>query len=259
MTRHHIADGSLDDNFGNDGEVTFDIAGDWDRLSAVAITPSGHIIAAGFATTTNDRDFLILRLQPDGTLDTGFGSGGMVIHDFEGAEDRINYLSLLPDGRILVAGNSTTADESNRRFTVARFLANGTLDDTFANNGVALIDLGTSSAGLSAMEIGPDRRIYLAGWMQAIDDDLNSRAPVFAVLRPDGTEDPAFGPPVTLDFGSEYPVGIAASVAVDPTLEYIAVGGWVGEYDESGGRESRIVVARLSGIGNMVFRDRFED
>lgn len=260
LTRHHIADGTLDDSFGDDGEVTFDIDGDWDRLNAVAITDSGKIIAAGFATTANGRDFLILRLEADGALDTDFGSGGIVVYDFEGADDWINDLSLLPDGKIMVAGTSTMAVEGNRRLTVARFLDSGVLDGTFADDGVALIDFATSDARLSGMEIGPDGRIYLAGWMQAIEDDLNSRAPVFAALRADGTEDPAFGPPVTLDFGSDYPAGIAASVAVDPSLEYIAIGGWVGEYDEDDNLESRrIAVARLFGIGDTVFQDRFEN
>jgi uncharacterized delta-60 repeat protein len=262
LTRHHIVDGTLDAGFGDGGEVTFDIDGDWDRLNSVAITDNGKIVAAGFATTTNDRDFLILRFEPDGTLDTSFGSGGMVIHDFEGAEDRINDLSLMADGKIMVAGITTAAVDSSRRFTVARFLESGSLDGTFADNGVALIEFGSSGeldASGGAMEIGPDRRIYLTGWMQATENDLNSRAPVLAVLHADGTPDPAFGPPATLDFGSIYPAGIAGSVAVHPTLEFIALGGWVGEYDENGNLESRrIAVARLFGIGDMIFRDRFE-
>lgn len=258
LVRHHIADGTLDNSFGVGGEVTFDIDGDWDRLQSVAITDSGKIVAAGFATTTNDRDFLIVRLEADGTLDTEFGTGGIVVYDFEGAEDRISDLALLSDGRIMVGGISTSAG-GNRRFTVARFLASGVLDDTFADDGVALIDIGPFGGGLGAMEIGPDGRIYLAGWMRPIED-LNSLAPVLAVLSGDGTEDPAFGPPIMLDFGSEYPAGFAASVSIDPSLEYIAVGGWVGEYDENDNIEARrIAVARLFGIGDMIFRDRLEE
>jgi uncharacterized delta-60 repeat protein len=257
LTRHHIADGTLDEAFGDSGEVTFDIDGDWDRLTSVAIRDDGKIIAAGFATTTNGRDFLIIRLQADGALDTDFGIGGIVVFDFEGADDRINDLSLLPDGRIMVAGASTTAG-GNRQWTIARYLEDGGLDTSFADDGIALIDPGGFDSSLSAMEIGPDGRIYLAGWLQAVEADLNSRSPVFAVFHPDGTEDPDFGAPATLDFGSEYPVGIAASVAVDPTLEHIAVGGWVGEYDQDSNRESRIAVARMFGIGDAVFSDRFE-
>lgn len=257
LVRHHIADGTLDDSFGVNGEVTFDIDGDWDRLTSVAIRDDGKIVAAGFATTANGRDFLIVRLEMDGTLDTGFGAGGIVVHDFEGGDDRINDLGLLSDDRILVAGTSTTA-EGSRQWTLARFLEDGGLDTSFADDGIALVDPGGFDSGLSGMEIGPDGRIYLAGWLQDVEDDLNSRAPVFAALRPDGTGDPAFGGPVTLDLGSDYPVGIAASVAVDPKLEHIAVGGWVGEYDQDSNRESRIVVTRLFGIGDAVFSDRFE-
>lgn len=259
LARHHIIDGTLDASFGDGGEVTFDIDGDWDRLNSVAITNSGRIIAAGFATTASERDFLIIRLEPDGVLDASFGSGGVVIHDFEGAEDRINDLSLLADGKIMVAGVSTAAVDSQQRLTIARYLDNGALDTTFADNGVALVDVGTFGAGLSAMEIGPDGRVYLAGWTQTIENDLNSRAPVLAVLRADGTPEPVFGPPITLDFGSQYPAGVAVSVAVDPTLEYIAIGGWVGEYDENDNLESRrIAVARTFGIGDTIFQDRFE-
>lgn len=256
LTRHHTADGTLDDSFGDSGEVSFDIDGDWDRLQAVAIRDDGRIVAAGFATN-NGRDFLIVRLEPDGTPDTDFGSGGIVVHDFAGGDDRINDLGLLADGRTVVAGISTTAG-GDKRWTIARYLDGGGLDTSFADDGIALIDLGGFDSGLSGMEIGPDGRIHLAGWLQDLEDDLNSRAPVLAVLRPDGTGDPAFGGAATLDFGSDYPVGIAASVAIGPTLEHVAVGGWVGEYDEEGNRESRMVVARLLGIGNGIFGDRFE-
>lgn len=258
LTRHHIVDGTLDNSFGDSGEVILDIDGDWDRLMSVAIRGDGKIIAAGFATTANGRDFLIVRLEADGALDTDFGIGGIVVHDFEGADDRINDLSLLPDGSIMAAGTSTTAG-GNRRWTIARYLEDGGLDTTFADSGVAFIDLGAVDTGLIGLELGPDGRIYLAGWLQTVEDDLNSRAPVLAVVRPDGTEDSAFGGPVTLDFGSIYPAGIAGSVAVHPTLEYIALGGWVAEYDDNGNLESRrIAVARVFGIGDMLFRDRLE-
>lgn len=71
LTRHHMVNGTLDGAFGDSGEVTFDIDGDWGRLQAVAIRDDGKIVAAGFATTNNGRDFLIVRLEMDGTLDTG--------------------------------------------------------------------------------------------------------------------------------------------------------------------------------------------
>jgi Domain of unknown function (DUF5122) beta-propeller len=56
-----------------------------------------------------------------GVLDSSFGTGGAVVTDFVGGDDRANALALQPDGRIVAVGFAT--DRSIFDFAFARYLA----------------------------------------------------------------------------------------------------------------------------------------
>src|SRR5262249_8529281 len=73
----YSAAGALDPAFGSGGLATIDIQGFGDRASAVALQPGtgGKILVAGYAGARKGLDFGIVRLNPDGTLDTTFGGG----------------------------------------------------------------------------------------------------------------------------------------------------------------------------------------
>ena len=75
----------------------------------------------------------LARYNPDGSLDATFGNGGKVINDFgQGLESYALELMIQPDGKIIIAGESSYA------FLVARYNSNGTLDTTFGNGGFTL-------------------------------------------------------------------------------------------------------------------------
>lgn len=70
------------------------------------VGPDGRIWLAGSATDRGTQDALIVRLDPDGRLDTTFGRGGTLL--VPSATGRLNPTALFPlgDGRTLVAGSS---------------------------------------------------------------------------------------------------------------------------------------------------------
>ena len=121
-------DGSLDDgsmndsdpsdSFGSAGKVTTDFGTNrWDNGYAVAIYPDiggpndGKIVVAGSSIesyyTTRD-DFAIARYNPDGSLDTSFGTGGKVITDFAGYTDTAYGVAIDGAGRIVAVGQAGT-------------------------------------------------------------------------------------------------------------------------------------------------------
>lgn len=135
-------DGTPDATFGVGGRVTTDFNNAADRAYAVAVQPGtgGKILVAGYAmaptqktkgkgSTTLDYAFGVARYNPNGTLDTTFGSGGKAIADFAGTSDYGYALATLPDGRFVVAGMTGT------NIGLARFLANGSLDTSFGTGG----------------------------------------------------------------------------------------------------------------------------
>jgi uncharacterized delta-60 repeat protein/uncharacterized repeat protein (TIGR01451 family) len=168
VLRYH-ANGSLDTSFGSGGIVTMDFFGHYDGASSVVVQPDGHILVAG-ATDTNpmtlsanqNSDFLLLRLNANGSLDTSFGTGGKVITDFSGKNDGARDLALQPDGRILLGGFAHNG--SFPSFGLARYNANGSLDTAFGSNGKQFANFIPliSSEGLD-MTLLPNGKIVMVG------------------------------------------------------------------------------------------------
>lgn len=114
------ADGTLDTTFGASGIVTITDIG----VVALGIQSDGKIVAAGYYYNGSNNDFALVRYNVDGTLDTTFGTGGIVTTDTgsvsDADTDTAHALYIQPDGKIVVAGDSNS---SNSDFViVVRYL-----------------------------------------------------------------------------------------------------------------------------------------
>jgi uncharacterized delta-60 repeat protein len=101
--------GNPDPTFDGDGKQTFGFGG-VDRAHGLAIQADGKILVGGYGG--GNSNLVLIRLDADGSLDQGFGAGGLVAPDFGGSELG-GHIALQPDGRIVIAG-------SNGDFAVAR-------------------------------------------------------------------------------------------------------------------------------------------
>ncbi len=98
-------DGSLDTSFATSGKLTLDIQGYRDDVEDLALQIDGKILLAGFSTDADgNEDFALVRLNSDGSLDTGFGNDGMVTTELGALQERGHSMALQPDGKILVGG-----------------------------------------------------------------------------------------------------------------------------------------------------------
>lgn len=122
-------------------------------------------------------------------LDPGFGSGGMRLIDFNGGDDRVRAVALQDDGKIVLAGEASSANNVATTFALARLEPDGTLDGTFGQGGLVTTPIGSIAATAAALAIQPDGRILVAG--RAF---VTSRFDI-AVARynSDGTLDGTFG------------------------------------------------------------------
>src|SRR5207249_320371 len=69
--------GGLDPSFGGTGKLRLDLSGG-DFGKAVAIDSVGRVVLAGYNNIgQGGRDFDIFRLNPDGSFDQSFGTGGL--------------------------------------------------------------------------------------------------------------------------------------------------------------------------------------
>src|SRR5436309_5854878 len=94
--------GDLDSGFGTGGSTTLQL-GTSTAATAMAVAPDGKIVVV--APLSAGGGFSVLRYLVNGTLDSSFGSGGIVTETggvvFSGAG-----LAVQSDGRILVAGST---------------------------------------------------------------------------------------------------------------------------------------------------------
>jgi uncharacterized delta-60 repeat protein len=208
----YSSDGSLDASFGTGGFVTTDLFGGNDRATGLALQKDGKIVAVGVGGPSFD--FALARYNADGTLDTTFGSGGLVTTDF-GSFQSANGVAIQSDGKIVAAG------VGGNQFAVARYNPDGTLDTGFNGTGKATtLFFGQNIETATSLAIQSNGKIVLAG-TAFFNFEAN-----FALARfnSDGTLDTSFhgNGQVTTDFGS---ASDANAVLVQPDGMIVAAGG----------------------------------
>jgi len=216
VVRYHT-DGSPDSSFGTGGKTLTDLGtASFDLARAIAIQPDGRLLAAGHTNAGGGLDFALVRHNPDGSLDSGFGTGGTVQTDVgAGSVDDAYAIAIQPDGKLVVAGIS---DASGTDFALVRYHADGSIDLGFGTGGRVLTDLGSGSYDETyGVAIQADGKIVAAG--RGGGD--------FALVRynADGSLDSSFGSggKVLTGFG----IGTfdqAHAVAIQPDGKIVAVG-----------------------------------
>jgi uncharacterized delta-60 repeat protein len=163
------------------GKKTFGYGGR-DTAEAVLVAPDGKIVVAG--TGNANYDFVVTRLNSDGSFDTSFDGDGTAGFDFGGG-DYGNAVAAQPDGRLVVAGDTSIKQD----VAIARFNPTGpadmTLDATFDGDGITTFDYGDND-GAQAVALQPDGKIVVAGYGGPGGDVAVTR------LNPDGSPDTSF-------------------------------------------------------------------
>ena len=191
------AAGSLDLSFGGDGIVATDFGNRDEHLRAVAVQPDGKIVAAGYTQEGHSFDFALVRYTADGELDSSFGNGGKVTTAF-GHHAHIHGMALQPDGKIVACGHTHTY--RNDDFLMARYNADGSLDDSFGGDGKVALDFNGGFDYCFGTAVQPDGKILVAGTAQV------ASTYDFALARynANGSLDASFGSggKVTTEFGA---------------------------------------------------------
>jgi uncharacterized delta-60 repeat protein len=164
--------GVLDSEFASGGHFETSIpasSGYHARGEDIAIDSLGRIVVSGISLNATDWDMAVLRLTPDGTLDTTFGSEGFFVHDAAtGASGDEHGLGVAIDGsdRIVVAGDSRVGDHDNYK-VLWRLTSAGDLDSQFGGDGLVTDNEapGEDYRGtLSDVAIDSEGRIVAAGF-----------------------------------------------------------------------------------------------
>jgi uncharacterized delta-60 repeat protein len=183
-----LPSGSLDTSFGNSGLVSTDFFGQRDDALGVSFQNDDKIIVTGIvADGTGHNEFGVTRYTSAGVLDPTFGSGGKLTTNFGGTDERAISAVPYTGGRIFVGG-WTGQFTPSRKFALARYQSDGTLDPSFGAAGKVVTEFASGSIdALSAIAVTPDARSLIA---------VGASSSSFAVARY-----VAFAPPAEFSLG----------------------------------------------------------
>jgi uncharacterized delta-60 repeat protein len=243
-------EGRLDRAFSGDGRVLSDLAeGSKDRASSV-ISYGDRTLLAGYSI----KHPLAVRLAvaaylPDGSLDPGFGEGGIVLSDVEGGM-AAEAMAIDSFGDVVLAG---PGDPTRTRGApmVARLLPDGRLDPGFGG-GDGMVGLPVDMT-VNAVRTDRNGGILIAGthgdgaWPEG-----DGEFAVFRLTR-EGGSDTAFGENglVTIDLSPDQH-DEANDMMLDGLGRIVLVGGaWFPKGKGRNGTSGRFAIARLLPAGQL--------
>ena len=182
------ADGSLDPTFDADGVLTVPVGSSADAGYSVIQQADGKLVLAGFSFVDNDRgdDFSLIRLNPNGSLDSSFGIGGKLLMPIGSSSDFAFSVIQQADGKLVVAGSLYG---SNPYFGILRLNADGSADASFGIDGKLIVPVGSDGDYARSVIQQTDGKLVVAGGSNTVNGIAG-----FSVIRlnVDGSLDTTF-------------------------------------------------------------------
>ncbi len=183
MTISTQAAGDLDLTFGNGGKIVTAISLHRNYARRVRVQPDGKIVTLGHSWGIGNFPFnfngsFITRHNPNGSIDTGFGTNG-VIAGYVFLEDFV----ILSNGKLMVTGYGESS------FALYRYNSNGMTDTAFGNNGVVITQIGNVISNGQKIILQPDGKVVVFG--STYEAPYNGSLAV-ARYQADGTLDNSF-------------------------------------------------------------------
>jgi uncharacterized delta-60 repeat protein len=228
-----LPDGGADTTFGNGGVTTVNVVAGGQNLESgrgVVVQPDGKIVIAGDidhqiiaagvdgGVLARDKDLGVVRFNANGTLDTNFGTAGIVrenpgdgvitqtmqdggVVSSLAAADSFWSLAQTTDGKLVIhlaSRGDDTADGGTRTdtdYTLLRLNPNGMRDTTFNGTGVLKTDIARTNASARTASVLPDGKILGTGYTTSTvltGSTQTAQQPVVYRVNANGTADTTF-------------------------------------------------------------------
>ncbi|MEW6212544.1 MAG: hypothetical protein AB1631_29735 [Acidobacteriota bacterium] len=244
--------GILDPLFGQGGKVTTDFFGGNDGAKGVAVQLDGKIVLSGFATNGSERQFAIVRFNPDGSLDTTFDQDGKVVLDL-GFTSEAFKVALQADNKIVAVGDSRP--QTSLDFTIIRLNQDGSPDNSFGNNGVVRVDFGFTDR---AIDLAIDEEnIFVCGIV--VKSQTDSDMGIARLNRSNGSlnDDFNLNGKLTVDFfgkrdGAQTIQRYTGRLAAPPLNSRLLIGGFATPQTSDSTDFARVGVDFKGGVVNSI-------
>ncbi|MBA4123809.1 MAG: VCBS repeat-containing protein [Acidobacteria bacterium] len=217
----YTANGTLDAAFGTNGVITTPL-GNETYAQRIVLQPDGKFVVA---SRTRSNEVAVVRYNPNGTLDTTFGTGGISKTSVGNSNFYASEILVQTDGKLLVAGDAHFG--SNQDIFVLRYNPNGTLDNSFGANGIVQTDIDNQTNYAGGMALQPDGKIIVnsSNFTSANLTSLLSSSIVR--YNANGTLDNTFGANGIVritEAPSQYSEGIAFALAIQQNGKILTAG-----------------------------------
>jgi uncharacterized delta-60 repeat protein len=199
----------------------------WTRLDDVGNAPcfaedmirdaAGDLVFVGRLVDSFGTHFAVARVNNSGVLDPSFSGDGRVVTSIGTEIDALAAVAQDAQGRYVVVGSSNVNGDGTSQIAVARYLANGSLDNSFDFDGWRRYTVGNVAAA-TAVAVMPDGRIVVGG------NTTTGPTPSTVLLRlqSNGSPDVTFG---NGQYVSEFTSGLyVRSLVVQPDGKIVAGG-----------------------------------
>src|SRR3989475_1320851 len=162
------ANGTPDSTFGSGGITVTSLTSADASGFAATLQADGKLLVAGRSCPLSGvSSFLLLRYNTagapgtPGTLDTGFGTGGIVTTPISSGSSTTANAVAVSGTNILVAGHSLIG--ATFVIALAQYTSSCALDSTFGSSGIVTTPIGSLDADAAALAVQGDGKIVVAG------------------------------------------------------------------------------------------------
>lgn len=182
----------LDKTFAGEGYTIVSPGGLHIQPYAVQLMPDGRILHGGWKEYDSSRArFYLMMHQHDGKPDSSFGNGGFLPVSAITGLGVVN-LATYPDGRILVCGSMSEVSSYKSKPFIARFLADGSIDSSFGQNGIYQEHNGPNGSYFCKVKINDDGSLTAVGAEQKTGSASTIFFPMIAKITREGKHDSSF-------------------------------------------------------------------
>ncbi|MEO1258677.1 MAG: T9SS type A sorting domain-containing protein [Bacteroidota bacterium] len=152
-------DGNIDLSFGLDG-VHVDTYAIEEFARSIAIQADGKLLIGTGSNGSTGRDFGMTRYTQNGLLDIDFAEFGRVTTDILSVSNTAHSILIQEDGKIILSG--FLGITPNHDYAIARYEANGDLDESFGFGGKVITDTGMDDLSFTSA-LQEDGKLLCAG------------------------------------------------------------------------------------------------
>ena len=187
-------DGAYDLTFGTEGRTVVNFEEQLYISKLISQSDEKILLFGRQEDSLNQLQVVVIRLEKNGLVDTSFGDGGVIISDFVDFNIRINNIAVQEDGKLIVVGENyfppVLGTVRTSDCLMLRFNTNGSLDETFGNKGIVLMDFNNREGDFSEVSVLKDGKIIAAG---DFENQLREQDIGLAKFTSEGKLDTTFG------------------------------------------------------------------